>query len=519
MQTTHAVLVETRDGLVRSMGEREAQISAYCTSEATGPQPLRKSGKRPSGMVRQRSDEDLNESRRISRTSSSEAQRGSRSGQSMRRSWVNWDGSAVSASGGSSEDGGSPMREPTSGEAMIRARFPCAPPVVEEDYDSGATSMEGSGKNLLSEDSSSGAPGSRHSGTAMGPICSGRIPGVHDSSETPMHVDDDLDPQAVVQIQKLMQDVSKALADHSEWDASTTAERVRKIDRICSEIVKTEADSRANSRANSNRGSMADMSNSLRNSLSDPSKPVAGHAAHPQSPLMNHPSGGLAHPPSPLLPSAHIPTAGPPTAPGTLVPPRPFLSKLRRANASAKGVPPTLVIPAVHASGRQSAESIGSHSEALSESSLDLSPVDQHVASEGKRSQRGSWTRLPADAFAAASRLSFNSKSKAGTPRSDGGSDRASEGHGQQRNGSSHAVPSRGGLAVKLGMSALVSISGSFRSSSEAGPIMLDHSPDISPGIEPHPHYDASPEYAGAVHRQYPTETSIIKSVVAAADS
>ena len=438
----------------------------------------------------------------------------------MRRSWVNWDGSAVSASGGSSEDGGSPMREPTSGEAMIRARFPCAPPVVEEDYDSGATSMEGSGKNLLSEDSSSGAPGSRHSGTAMGPICSGRIPGVHDSSETPMHVDDDLDPQAVVQIQKLMQDVSKALADHSEWDASTTAERVRKIDRICSEIVKTEADSRANSRANSNRGSMADMSNSLRNSLSDPSKPVAGHAAHPQSPLMNHPSGGLAHPPSPLLPSAHIPTAGPPTAPGTLVPPRPFLSKLRRANASAKGVPPTLVIPAVHASGRQSAESIGSHSEALSESryasrlvwdcafgcvrgkvlhpecrtcvcnsppqfskqpprtiicplSLDLSPVDQHVASEGKRSQRGSWTRLPADAFAAASRLSFNSKSKAGTPRSDGGSDRASEGHGQQRNGSSHAVPSRGGLAVKLGMSALVSISGSFRSSSEVSWVCL----------------------------------------------
>eukprot|EP00962_Isochrysis_galbana_P002746 scaffold759_cov119-Isochrysis_galbana.AAC.2 len=435
--------------------------------------------------------------------------------------------------------------------------------------------------------------------------------------------EDGMDVGSIKQIHLLMRTASEKIADGERWSGAQAVKRVRELDRICSEIVQTEANSLAGSRASSCRGS--EMGNSPRNSG------VLGDRH-------SEPKRALALAGSPLAGSNDRPM-------GSVLPPRPFLSTVRRGRGSSKMIPPIAVHPAMSASlsgrlasGRVSKSSTGSYGDRLSENvlsenryaparvmrvdrqrpsrawvgrtlhghytdttgilqghytdttrtlqghyrdttghyreatgtlqghyrdttgtlqggyrdttgtlqghyrdatgtlqaqqrlcgpppdpsaapmplplrrstnrqtsaqalispyppppfgSLDLSPRDANggdLLKEGKRSNRSSWARLPADAFAAASRLSVNSKNKAASSCGDSTGFRSSEGGASGAQGSAHTQRSgsglpfgRGGLAAKLGMNALSSFTSSFRATPDV------RLPPLGPRARPTP--------------------------------
>jgi hypothetical protein len=180
--------------------------------------------------------------------------------------------------------------------------------------------------------------------------------------------DDGMDVAAVQQIHQLMRNASEKMAGGERWSGAQAAERVRELDRICSEIVKTEADSLAGSLASSCRGS--EMGNSPRewgslgDKPSEPKRTLAGMAVG--SPLAGS-SGGSSG----------------------LAPPRPFLSTMRRGRGSSKMVPPTSVHPGAMAhsgrlaSGRVSKGSTGSHGDVMSESVLSENRCGARVCADG----------------------------------------------------------------------------------------------------------------------------------------
>lgn len=262
-------------------------------------------------------------------------------------------GSVISMSAGSSEDGGSPVHEFSPDAASRIPRAICEPSVVEEDGEFACMSVDGLGRQLPGL----GAEDSIGFGAAAGlqEMSGGACSAGSDDAGAMLVEEDGMDVGTIKQIHLLMRTASEKIADGERWSGAQAVERVRELDRICSEIVQTEANSLAGSRASSCRGS--EMGNSPRDSG------VLGDRH-------SEPKRALALAGSPLAGSNDRPMA-------SVLPPRPFLSTVRRGRGSSKMIPPIAVHPAMSASlsgrlasGRVSKSSTGSYGDRLSESVL-----------------------------------------------------------------------------------------------------------------------------------------------------
>jgi len=484
---------------------REQQLSAMC-APASAQSSTRKSSTRPSGMVRtsraapapptapanprrgpppqvrQRSDEaDAPRGGAATRRRSSErgeaTSSGSRGG-SSRRSWLGGWASSFSPSVAASDESASPRGGSAAGVAEAAAgpssepprlgslqRIPIVVCEAEEGYVSGSMSIScenstnasynSSAKSVMDEDSDIYARLRPAFAGPSGPATAARWAGAGRSGVSPSGAEEAWEDEATVeQLATLMKRAGERLGD-SGWEPTRAASRLREVDRICVEIVRTEATSRAGSRRGSGRGSSSDVSNEA-----------------------SYNSAVGANSRSPVLQSVQQSTVRP--RPSSTVPPRPFLSKIRGAVAVASNK-----LASSRPSGRPSA--VSSYS-VESESSLEAPDASASASADApQRSKRSSWSSLPAEALAAAGACFSGRSSAKGlvalVPRTEAAAVEPAEGKAPAARSPSRGPSLTRNFTAKKEVSALDTITDFFQADVRAPP------PPPTPAPHPGSHH------------------------------